>query len=113
MFYPQLFDMARLLHANEPPVRKLRIEHKGEGELRPAMSPFFTAVKKEATCLDLRHVQEAIPRRKGNIVRCPGFRDMPRHFVRDHGLALAPQDAGWRESGAITGGKSKGEEGGG
>ena len=55
--------------------------------------------------------KEAIPRRKGNIVRCPGFRDMPRHFVRDHGLALAPQDAGWRESGAITGGKSKGEEG--
>ena len=36
---------------------------------------------------------------------------MPRHVVRDHGLALAPQDAGWRESGAITGGKSKGEEG--
>ena len=75
------------------------------------MSAFFTAVKKEATCLHLRHVYDAIARRKVDIVRCPGFRDMPRHVVRDHGLALAPQDAGWRESGAITGGKSKGEEG--
>ena len=58
------------------------------------MSAFFTAVKKEATCLHLRHVYDAIARRKVDIVRCPGFRDMPRHVVRDHGLALPHKTQG-------------------
>ena len=64
-------------------------------------------MKEEATCLHLRHVYDAIARRKGDIDRCPGFRDTPRHFVRNHGVTLASQDAGWRESGAIAGGKGK------
>ena len=78
------------------------------------MSAFFTAVKKEATSLHLRHVYDAIARRKKvDIERCPGFRDTLRHIVRDHGLALAPQDAGWRESGAIAEGNATAREGGG
>ena len=67
----------------------------------------IATMKEEATCLHLRHVYDAIARRKVDIERCPGFKDTPRHVVRDHGLALAPQDAGWRESGAIAGGKAK------
>ena len=47
-------------------------------------------MKEEATCLHLRHVYDAIARRKVDIERCPGFRDTPRHFVRNHGLVLAP-----------------------
>ena len=73
----------------------------------------IATMKEEATCLHLRHVYDAIARRKVDIERCPGFRDTPRHLVRDHGLALAPQDAGWRESGAIAGGKSECQRGGG
>ena len=70
-------------------------------------------MKEEATCLHLRHVYDAIARRKVDIERCPGFRDTPRHFVCNHGLVLAPQDAGWRESGAIAEGNAIVREGGG
>ena len=46
--------------------------------------------------------------RKGDIIeRCSGLKDTPRHFVRDHGLATASQDAGWWESGAIAGRREK------
>ena len=73
--------MARLLHANEPYAGDVTLVCKVERVVGLAMSAFFTAVKKEATCLHLRHVYDAIARRKVDIERCPGFRDTIRPGV--------------------------------